>query len=179
MTSLSPLGTYLVLNDNKDHLKVLKTADGHMLWKEDRYGLPSHFDVQIDQNGDEVLAGVGKTAPYAGKLIKRRLSDGRITVLVDKGYASHTSSRNIRRLGWVYVTYANTNPKYPPYLNEIDAVKLDSSKMERICHIRVNNTVTHQKTSIISNPTLIRHPMASVLFLPATEMPGIIRFRLT
>jgi hypothetical protein len=102
--------------------------------------VPSHFDVQIDQNGDEVIAGVSKEAPYSGLVVKRRLSDGFITPLTRSGYASHTSGRNLNRPGWVFVTYQNlqTNPQYLPYINEIDAVKLDGSRVERICNIRVN-----------------------------------------
>jgi hypothetical protein len=133
--TISPLGNYLVLCSNADHISVLRASDGKKLWEDNRYGVPSHFDVQIDQNGDEVVAGVGKTAPYIGKVIKRRLSDGTITVLIGKGYASHTSGRAINRQGWIYVTYGNENIKYLPYINEIDAVKLDGSIVERLCHI--------------------------------------------
>ena len=72
-------------------------------------------------------------------LIKRRLSDGLITILVDTGYASHTSGRNIQRPGWVYVTYSSRDePSNYPYQNEIMAVKLDGSRTERICHTRSN-----------------------------------------
>lgn len=123
-----------------DRIRVRSAIDGTLLWSESRYGLPSHWDVQIDQNGDEVVVGVVKTAPYSGNVIKRRLSDGLITVLVDTGYASHTSGRNYKRPGWVYVTYQTRDePKNYPYQNEIVAVKLDGSRIERICNTRSNN----------------------------------------
>jgi len=123
-----------------DRIRVRSAVDGTLLWSESRYGLPSHWDAQIDQNGDEVVVGVAKTAPYSGNVIKRRLSDGQITVLVDTGYASHTSGRNYKRPGWVYVTYqTRDNKKSYPYQNEIVAVKLDGSRIDRLCNIRSNN----------------------------------------
>ncbi|MGB2866953.1 MAG: T9SS type A sorting domain-containing protein [Bacteroidota bacterium] len=138
--TMSPKGNYVIITYGSDLIKVLHAADGTLAWLEYQYGLPSHFDVQIDQNGDEVIAGVGKTSPYNGLVIKRRLSDGVITALTRSGYASHTSGRNLKRPGWVFVTYQNlqTNEKYLPYINELDAVRLDGSRVERICNLRVN-----------------------------------------
>jgi len=141
--TLSYLGNYIVIDGffegEEDRIQVCNAEDGTVLWTETRYGVPSHFDVQIDQNGDEIVAGVGKTAPYDGMLIKRRLSDGLITVLVDRGYASHTSGRNLDRPGWVYVTYSTRDqPSNYPYQNEIVAVKLDGTRTERICNTRSN-----------------------------------------
>lgn len=95
--------------------------------------MPSHFDTQIDEQGNEIIVGVGKSDPYKGMLIKRRLSDGKINVLVDKGYASHTSGRCIKRKNWVYVTYQiRDNSSWWPFRNEIVAVKLDGSRIERL-----------------------------------------------
>jgi hypothetical protein len=142
--TLSPYGNYIVvdgfLNGEEDRIQVRRATDGSIIWAETRYGLPSHFDVQVDQDGMEVVVGVGKTDPYSGNLIKRRLSDGKITVLVDTGYASHTSGRNYKRPGWVYVTYQTRDePRSYPYQNEIVAVKLDGSGTERICNTRSVN----------------------------------------
>jgi hypothetical protein len=141
--TMSSSGNYIIIGHGNDEIKVLKASDGSTVWSDSRYGLPSHFDVQVDQNGDEVVAGVGKTAPYSGLVIKRKLSDGTITVLVNKGYASHTSGRNINRPGWIYVTYSNlsTNTAYLPYINEMVAVKLDGTKVERLCNIRVDKSL--------------------------------------
>ena len=141
--TISSLGNYIVIDGDfaggSDRIQVRDAEDGAVRWTETRYGVPSHFDVQLDQNGDEVVAGVGKTSPFDGMLIKRRLSDGLITVLVNTGYASHTSGRNIQRPGWVYVTYSSRDePSNYPYQNEIMAVKLDGSRTERICNTRSN-----------------------------------------
>jgi Tol biopolymer transport system component len=138
--TMSPFGNYIVVDgfigDDGDRIHVRKATDGSVVWSETRYGVPSHWDVQIDQNGDEVVVGVCKSAPYNGMVIKRRLSDGYITVLVNCGYASHTSGRNLKRPGWVFITYSSRdNPKWYPYQNEIVAVKLDGSRTERICNI--------------------------------------------
>jgi hypothetical protein len=145
--TMSPRGNYVIVNNGYDLIKVLNAADGTLVWSETRYGLPSHFDVQIDQNGDEVIAGVAKTAIpgdfSTGVVIKRRLSDGAITALTKSGYASHTSGRNLKRPGWVFVTYQNrqVNDRYSPYYNEMDAVKLDGSRVERICNLRVDKSL--------------------------------------
>lgn len=142
--TMSPRGNYLIINYGNDLVKVLNATDGVLVWSESRYGLPSHFDVQIDQNGDEVIAGVAKTAvtgvPSTGLIIKRKLSDGTITALTKSGYASHTSGRNLKRPGWVFVSYQNRqlNDRYAPYYNEMDAIKLDGSRVERICNLRVD-----------------------------------------
>ena len=136
--TISPLGNYIVIGadldgSGSDRIQVRSAATGAVLWEEERYGLPSHFDTQIDEQGDEVIVGVGKTAPYNGMVIKRRLADGAITVLVDQGYASHTSGRAIGRKNWVYVTYQlRDNSSWWPFRNEIVAVKLDGSRIERL-----------------------------------------------
>ncbi len=137
--TISPRGNYVIIVNGAGSIKVIRAVDGTVVWSE-VYEIPSHFDVQIDQNGDEVIAGVSKESPYSGLVIKRRLSDGVITPLTKSGYASHTSGRNLKRPGWVFVTYQDLQvvTQYLPYLNEIDAVKLDGSRVERICNIRVN-----------------------------------------
>jgi hypothetical protein len=142
--TMSSKGNYLIVNYGNDLIKVHNAKDGTVVWSESQYGLPSHFDVQIDQNGDEVIAGVAKTAVSGirstGLIIKRKLSDGTITSLTTSGYASHTSGRNLKRPGWVFVTYQNRqmNDQYSPYYNEIAAVKLDGSRVERVCNLRVD-----------------------------------------
>ena len=137
---MSPYGNYIIINHNNDRLTVLNANDGTLVWAETEYGLPSHFDVQVDQNGDEVVVGVAKSAPHNGLVIKRKLSDGTTTALTKSGYASHTSGRNLKRPGWVFVTYQNlqTNDKYLPYIGELVAVRLDGTRVERICNLRVD-----------------------------------------
>lgn len=139
--TMSPYANYIVvdgyLNGEEDRIQVRRASDGSVVWSEPGYGVPSHFDVQVDQNGDEVVVGVAKSEPYSGNLIKRRLYDGLITVLVDTGYASHTTGRNYKRPGWIYVTYQTRDEERSyPYQNEIVAVKLDGSRIERLCNVR-------------------------------------------
>ncbi len=138
--SISALGNYIVvnatINGKRDNTVVFDIYGKQMgsIWSE--YGRPSHYDLTVDQNGDEVAVGVSKSAPDEGRVIKRRLSDGAVTVLTKGGYASHTSARNYNRPGWVYVSFQYRGDKWPPYLDEIVAVKLDGSmKVERLVHM--------------------------------------------
>ncbi len=137
--SISPLGNYILVRgnfgDGGDRVKVYDLFGNQVGPYWSGYGEPSHEDLAIDQFGDEVAVGVSKSKPNKGKLIKRRLSDGKITVLTSGGWPPHTSARSIQRPGWVFAsTSASTN--YPPYFLEIIAVKLDGSRVERICHTR-------------------------------------------
>jgi len=128
--SISALGKYIIANVNGDNAKIFD-LQGNQVGNWSEYGCPSHYDFTVDQNGDEVAVGVCKTG-YKG-IVKRRLSDGQITVIFPMG-ASHTSARNIRRPGWVYVT----GLYYAPYLNEILAIKLDGTAFETIAWIPNN-----------------------------------------
>jgi hypothetical protein len=141
--SISASGNYVVVNGkfNNDNTYGDQTQvydlDGNKvsdLWS--NYGEPSHFDLTLDTAGEDVAVGVSKSGNSDGRVIKRRLSDGEITVLTEGGYASHTSTRNIDRPGWAYVTYEYEGPQYPPYWGEVVAVKLDGSMtVERIAHL--------------------------------------------
>lgn len=137
--SISPLGNYILVNGNYgqggDRTKVwdLRGNQVGAYWSE--YGRPSHFDMSIDQNGDEVAVGVSKSSQDDGRVIKRRLVDGVVTILTQGGYASHASARSINRPGWVF-TVTSSSSNWKPYLNEIIGVKLDGSRVERICHTR-------------------------------------------
>lgn len=62
------------------------------LWAE--YGRPSHYDLAIDADGDDVAIGVSKSKPDDGNLISRRLKDGKIKSIIPDGYARHTSARS-------------------------------------------------------------------------------------
>jgi hypothetical protein len=130
--TISALGNYVIASVGDDSAKIFD-LQGHQIGNWSEYGCPSHYDFTVDQNGDEVAVGVCKTG-YDG-IIKRRLSDGQITVIFPMG-ASHTSARNIRRPGWVYVS----GLYYAPYLNEILAIKLDGTAFERIAFIPNNET---------------------------------------
>jgi hypothetical protein len=87
-----------------------------------------------------VAVGVSKSEPDEGRVIMRRLKDGRVTVLTSGGYASHTSARNVGLPGWVFVTYQHIGPGWPPYWGEVVMVKLDGSlTVRRIAHLRTNH----------------------------------------
>lgn len=134
--SISYSGKYMVFNLRGDQTQVydLNGKKVGKLWAE--YGRPSHYDLTVDANGDDIAVGVSKSKPDEGKVIKRRLKDGKITVLTSGGYGGHTSTRNFKQLGWAYVTYQYKGPDWAPYWDEIIAVKLDGSlKTERIAHI--------------------------------------------
>jgi hypothetical protein len=139
--SISPLGNHLVLNYGSDNTRVHElTGEQVSMWSE--YGRPSHYDMTVDGAGDEVAVGVSKSDPDDGRVIKRRLEDGQVTVLTNGGYATHTSTRNLARPGWAYVTYQSVEPNWPPYGAEIVAVKLDGGvTVERIAHHRSIRTV--------------------------------------
>ena len=143
--SISASGKHVVLNgrisgERGDQTQVYDLKGGKVgsLWSE--YGRPSHYDLTVDGNGDDVAVGVSKSKPDDGRVIKRRLRDGQVTVLTVGGYASHTSTRNVRRPGWAYVSYQHCGPTWPPYWGEVVAVKLDGSmKVERIAHLHAQS----------------------------------------
>jgi hypothetical protein len=134
--SISPLGGYVVVNGWNDNTQIY-TWEGEEVgsrWME--YGRPSHYDLTVDAAGDEVAVGVSKSAPDGGRVIKRRLTDGMVTVLTPGGFASHASTRNLERPGFVYVTYSYRGDDWLPYRNEIVAVPLDGSmRVERLGHL--------------------------------------------
>jgi hypothetical protein len=138
--SISPLGRHVVLNGvidgGRDRTRIFD-LEGHPvgpLWT--AYGRPSHYDLTVDADGEEIAVGVSKSKPDDGRVIARRLKDGAVTVLTPGGYASHTSARNLRRPGWAYVTYQGRPKAWPPYGDEVVAVKLDGSlRVERLAHL--------------------------------------------
>ncbi|WP_353777530.1 T9SS type A sorting domain-containing protein [Winogradskyella sp. 3972H.M.0a.05] len=136
--SLSSKGNYIIsvgtYPSGGDRTKVY-TAEGTLVGFWDDYAMPTHYDLATDTNGDEVAVGVSKSEPHKGKMIKRRLSDGQITELTVGGWPPHTSARALGRPGWVYAWTASSLG-YQPYLNELIAVKLDGSRVERIAHCR-------------------------------------------
>ena len=156
--SISASGNYLVLNgqikgqtsDQTQVYDLLGTKVGS-LWEQ--HGRPSHYDLTIDDAGDDVAVGGSRSGPDDGRVIKRRLSDGKITVLTAGGYASHTSTRNVNRPGWAYVTYQHRGPTWPPYWDEVDAVKLDGSMaVERIARLHTKRTDYLTESHAVPSP---------------------------
>ncbi len=99
--TVSPSGRYIVVNGQPepgqyDRTQVFDRSTGRAVgarWSE--YGRPSHFDLTLDSDGQDIAVGVSKSKPDEGSLIARRLADGQITRLTSKGYAGHTSARNV------------------------------------------------------------------------------------
>lgn len=130
---MSPKGNYVVMKDIYEHTTVY-TLNGAVVGQWTEYGRPSHFDLILDQNGDEVAVGVDK-AVAGGMVIKRRLSDGAVTVLTGgayPSYASHTSTRDTSLLGWAVSSYEDNGSSDPLYNREILAIKLDGSVVYRL-----------------------------------------------
>ena len=112
----------------------------------------SHFDLAVDVDGEDVAVGVSKPGKYDGSLIKLRLTDGHMTRLTFKGYAGHTSTRNLRRRGWAYVTYQTRSRNWPPFFDEVVAVKMDGSgQVERLA--RMHALETDYRTEAQASPS--------------------------
>ncbi len=156
--AISASGNYIVLNgqikgQTSDQTQVYDLVGNKIgsLW--DGHGRPSHYDLTIDENGDDVAVGGSRSGPDDGRVIKRRLNDGKVTVLTAGGYASHTSTRNVNRPGWAYVTYQHRGPSWPPYWDEVVAVKLDGSlTIERIAHLHTKRTDYLTESHAVPSP---------------------------
>jgi hypothetical protein len=165
--SISPSGKYLVVNgridsEQGDQTQVYDLEGNEIgeLWLQ--YGRPSHYDMTIDENGDDIAVGVSKSAPDDGRVIKRRLHDGEVTILTTGGYAGHTSTRNVDRPGWAYVTYQHPGPTWPPYWDEVVAVKLDGSMtVERIAHLHTKRVDYLTEAHAVPSPDGMRVLWAS------------------
>ncbi|RAV13295.1 hypothetical protein [Paenibacillus contaminans] len=140
--TISPLGSYVVVTGtvagNPNYTKIY-TKDGTLVQTWSELWTPSHYDLTVDADGAEVAVGSSRGAPYDGIVLKRRLTDGAATALTTGGYAGHTSARNVNRNGWVFVTYPYRDAGWEPYKNELVAVKLDGTRVERIAHLHANN----------------------------------------
>ncbi len=147
--SLSSKSNYIVINDNNDHIFIFD-LNGNLVNKFTEYGRPSHFDMGLDANGEEVVVGVSKSSPDSGKVISRRLRDGAVTVLVSAAYASHSSTRATQLGGWGVSTY-NENPGWPPYNSEIITYSLDGSKIYRLAHHHGN--ISDYEAEIHASPS--------------------------
>jgi len=77
--------------------------------------------------------GISKSDPEKYQVIKRRLSDGKVTSLMKYGEAQHASLRSLSRPGWVFLTYTGNpdqvskHPDWAPYTREVIALRLDGS----------------------------------------------------
>ncbi len=139
-TTISPKGSYIVsyslgvIADTHQRRRVF-TTDGKLLQTWSEYERPGHGDFMIDSNGDEVAIGRSKSDPDKFKIIKRRLVDGKVTVISPPCYASHCSVRNLRDPGWVFATFTRSAGKsdYALYSSEVTALATDGSlKVRRL-----------------------------------------------
>jgi hypothetical protein len=133
--TISPVGDLIVAKTEKSDQTQVYNLEGNLLQHWTEYGRPSHFDLTVDEQGEQVTVGVSKSAPDKGYVIKRRLRDGVVTKLLS-GWASHTSARNIREPGWVYISVQDTNTSASkPFHKEVVAVALDGSgAVRRLAH---------------------------------------------
>ncbi len=147
--TVSPSGRFMVVNGEllpgeADRSQVFDSSGKPLgkMWSP--YGFPSHYDLTIDRHGDEVAVGVAKTTDEelgggirAGSLVSRRLVDGKVRLLLEGGYAVHTSCRNLALPGWCFVSYMGRHAEYPPFGDELVAVRTDGSgDFVRICQFR-------------------------------------------
>lgn len=176
--SISASGKFIVLNgkirgDTGDQTQVYDLGGNKVgkLWG--NYGRPSHYDLTLDSEGEDIAVGVSKYKSEDGQVIKRRLRDGKVTVLTVGGYASHTSARNLGRPGWVYVTYQYSGPNWPPYWDEVVAVKLDGSQtVERIAQMHANSTDYLTEAQAVPSPDGERILWASAWGAPSGRPIG-------
>jgi hypothetical protein len=129
-------GKYIVVNGKatqNDVTQVYESTTGRkvgVLWSS--YGHPSHYDLGIDQNGDDVAVGVAKSSPNKGMCIMRRLRDGKEKALCPAG--SHTGTRNTHRPGWAYIQSTHKGT----HVDEVVAVELaweGKPVIERLAYI--------------------------------------------
>ncbi len=130
--TISAKGQYLVVGDD-DETSVVLDLQGNVVQRWPA-GRPSHFDMAIDANGDDVAVGVSKDNPDAGRVIKRRLRDGQVTVLTQGGWASHSSTRNALLHGWAVSDYNQNNSAWNPYVGEVDLISLAGNTVYRLAH---------------------------------------------
>ncbi|MER8966773.1 hypothetical protein NKI25_13760 [Mesorhizobium sp. M0808] len=134
--SISPLGVNILCIQNlKDDTEqtFIFSVDGVLRQKWTEHHRPGHGDMTVDADGSEIYVGISKSDPDIFQVIKRRLSDGKVTSLMRYGEAQHASLRSLDRPGWVFLTYSG-NPdevsKYPawaPYAREVIALRIDGS----------------------------------------------------
>jgi len=159
--SISPTGRYIFCNqrmNDETNQAYIYSVDGTRVQSWEENHRPGHGDMTIDVDGQDVYVGTSKAGPDRNHIIKRRLSDGFITVLAPAGDSQHISTRNINRPGWAFVTYGtdsrNTSkPGWVPYHQEIVALRIDGSgEVRRIVHTRSAKHDYHSQAQASPSP---------------------------
>lgn len=131
--AISPNGTYLELYFDDETIQVFNAVTGAHVVTFTGTQNPSHATMAIDNLGAEVLFG---SQGVGGDVVKRRLSDGTITVLNPNSYGYHASSLSYLNNGkWGSVDFFNDSGS--PYVGEIVVVAMNGSVVGRICHTQL------------------------------------------
>lgn len=151
--TISPSGEYTFCYQempDKSDVAYIFTIDGKQVQHWAEHHRPGHGDMTIDSDGSDVYVGISKSEPDKYQVIKRRLSDGAVTVLTPRGPATHASVRSIKRPGWVFLTYGGSYKRAArrgvlPLYGEIVALRTDGSgEIRRIVH---HHSVNHDYLS--------------------------------
>ena len=144
--SISPSGRYIFCFQtlpDKTEVGHVFNIDGVQIQRWSEHHRPGHGDMTIDADGSDVYVGISKAEPDKFHIIKRRLEDGAVTDLAPYGEGQHASIRNIRRPGWVFLTYTGdyaeiaAHPAWAPFYQEVVVLRIDGSgEIRRIVHTR-------------------------------------------
>jgi WD40 repeat protein len=144
--SISPLGAnILCLQEITPGIEqgFIFSVDGTLRQKWTEHHRPGHGDMTVDDDGSEVYIGISKSDPDKYQVIKRRLSDGKVTSLMKYGESQHASLRALDRPGWVFLSYGGdpdevaARPAMAQYAQEVIAVRIDGSgEIRRIAQTR-------------------------------------------
>jgi hypothetical protein len=149
--SISPLGSYVVIHYSITNTQVFDLNMNFVSrFDNSVYGNHTHFDLGLDETGEEVTGGNCKDK-YPGRVVSYRLRDGRFRLLTTGGWAIHSSMRSRFRTGWIYSsTYSGSS--YPPYRDEIISVKTDGTQVQRWCHIHNRQTDYYAEAQPVPSP---------------------------
>ncbi|WP_027168621.1 hypothetical protein [Mesorhizobium sp. WSM3224] len=144
--TISPLGTTILCSPNQidgTEQRVIFAVDGTLRQRWTDHHRPGHGDMTLDDDGSEIFVGISKSDPDKYHIVKRRLSDGKVTSLTAFGEAEHASTRALNRPGWAFVSYGgdpdeiSANPTWAPYAREVIALRIDGSgAVRRIAQTR-------------------------------------------
>jgi hypothetical protein len=137
-TTVSPTGSFIIAyswttSESSSRRRRVFTTDGELLQTWTEYERPGHGDFTVDNAGDEVFVGRSKSAPERWRIIKRRLTDGKVTVLSRPCFASHVSARNLNDPGWIFATFTDRHDRrgFAPYRGEVTAISMDGTERAR------------------------------------------------